>query len=167
MTRECKNYIEVRMNQRHGLSSHWAKIDKKDRWLLELSSWSYTATTRRPQGFVNGKVSTIHQLLLPAKKGLVIDHVNHDAMDNRRFNLRYATKSQNGMNQARVSGVTLCKKRDDTPNWKKRWLMQIQYRDVKGEKVRKYSFHYTKKEAVEARKKAELELFGDFRFRGT
>lgn len=42
-----------------------------------------------------GKKVYLHQLLLPKETGLEIDHINRNRLDNRRRNLRYATKSEN------------------------------------------------------------------------
>lgn len=64
-------------------------------------------------------------------KGLVVDHINHDTLDNRRENLRLVTRSQNGFNQkpqkntsSKYKGVT----------WYKaigKWHTQIQVANVR------------------------------------
>ena len=48
----------------------------------------------------NGKRSKprLHRWLLEAKNGMVVDHINHDTLDNRRSNLREVTNSQNCQN---------------------------------------------------------------------
>ena len=51
----------------------------------------------------------MHHLLLPQKEGFVVDHANRNTLDNRRCNLRYATRSENGANMdrgSRYKGVT-------------------------------------------------------------
>lgn len=40
----------------------------------------------------------LHRFVTEAKPGTIIDHVNGDPLDNRRENLRVATKSQNAAN---------------------------------------------------------------------
>ncbi len=47
----------------------------------------------------NGVDLRMHRLILGARKGEGIDHVNHDGLDNRRENLRMATTQQNTMNK--------------------------------------------------------------------
>lgn len=37
----------------------------------------------------------LHRFIMDAKKGELVDHINHDTLDNRRSNLRIATPSQN------------------------------------------------------------------------
>lgn len=40
----------------------------------------------------------LHRILLNAPSGLEVDHINHDSLDNRRENLRLATRSENRQN---------------------------------------------------------------------
>ncbi len=37
--------------------------------------------------------------------GKVVDHIDHDTLDNQRINLRICTRSQNGMNRKKDSGI--------------------------------------------------------------
>ena len=42
----------------------------------------------------------MHRLILAASNGQIVDHINsNDTLDNRRANLRFATKSQNDANK--------------------------------------------------------------------
>ena len=71
------------------------------------------------------KILLMHRLIMGAKEGENIDHINGNGLDNRRCNLRIATHSQNGANQrARKGGTSRYKgvfwhKRD------KRWVAKI------------------------------------------
>ena len=40
----------------------------------------------------------IHRIILRAKEGICIDHINHDGLDNRKVNLRICSISENAMN---------------------------------------------------------------------
>lgn len=80
-----------------------AIVDDQDVWLIFIGKWHavrhgklterwYASTT------LKGKAVYMHRLILDAPKGLDIDHINGDGLDNRRENLRIATRSQNMRN---------------------------------------------------------------------
>jgi hypothetical protein len=51
---------------------------------------------------VDGKKGTkifLHRLIMGDPQGLVIDHENHDGLDNRTENLRIATRAENSQNR--------------------------------------------------------------------
>jgi hypothetical protein len=49
--------------------------------------------------YKNDTKETLHRLLTNAPKGYVVDHINHDTLDNRKSNLRVTTLSVNGYNK--------------------------------------------------------------------
>lgn len=62
------------------------------RWLVSSSGY-----VRRASG-VSGQHVFLHQQICKVDPGLVVDHVNQNRLDNRRANLRAATRSLNGHN---------------------------------------------------------------------
>lgn len=48
----------------------------------------------------------MHRLIMAPANGLVVDHINHDGLDNRRANLRVCTRSQNSCNRRKADGLT-------------------------------------------------------------
>lgn len=59
--------------------------------------WRVTTNTKNSEGKQRNLL--LHRFLMEPEKGLVVDHLNHDALDNRRSNMRVCTYSQNAMNQ--------------------------------------------------------------------
>ena len=64
------------------------------------------------------KVIQLYNLILPHKEGFEIDHINGVGLDNRKENLRYATRQQNQRNQrpqknrsSKYKGVSTLSKR--------------------------------------------------------
>lgn len=48
---------------------------------------------------VFGKTKYLHREIMKPKAGLVVDHKNHDVLDNRRSNLRICTQAENTRNR--------------------------------------------------------------------
>lgn len=101
------------------------------------------------------RVRKFHVLIMGKKDGLVIDHINRNALDNRRVNLRFVTQHANTTNQGlrknNTSGCTGVKFRKDT----KRWSASIML-DGKSIALGCYD---TKDEAIAARKRGEETYF--------
>ncbi len=107
----------------------------------------------------DGKVTTpsIHRLIMDPKPDLVVDHINHDGLDNRRANLRVCTKRENCLNKRRFGKSSRFKgvyfdRRDE------RWRASIK---VNGRK-RFLGIFRTEEEAAEAYDLAAQEHFGAF-----
>lgn len=102
--------IEVPLSQ--GLI---AVIDDADLAIIEPHRWCATVDrsgrTERRYALTNivkpdGKRSMLkmHRLIIGAQPGQLIDHVDHDGLNNQRHNLRFATTSQNGGNARSAEG---------------------------------------------------------------
>lgn len=74
-----------------------------------LSQWKWHYNSRYAERTENNKHVRMHRFLLNAKDGDIIDHINGNALDNRRSNLRPATVSQNGMNMRKHNGKSVYK----------------------------------------------------------
>lgn len=47
----------------------------------------------------NNKIFRLHRMLMFARDGEIIDHINHNGLDNRLENLRFVNSSQNSVNR--------------------------------------------------------------------
>lgn len=77
-----------------------ADLVRNSKWRLSGSRGkSVTRAVRR-----NGKSLTeyLHRIIMQAPDGLEVDHINGDRFDNRRSNLRLATRSQNEQNRRKA-----------------------------------------------------------------
>jgi hypothetical protein len=97
----------------HMAQPKYAKVDPADykrlrgyEWLAKKGRSSFYAR-RRAAGSKAGKEALIylHQEVIEVPEGMVVDHINHDGMDNRRANLRAATYSQNLCHRKKRSGA--------------------------------------------------------------
>jgi hypothetical protein len=108
----------------------------------------------------DGKKTTIymHREITNAPKGLHVDHEDHDSLNNRRYNLRLATCSQNSCNRGVPENNTSGFK---GVNWSvrdKAWRAHIKI----NKKNRALGTFLTAEAAHEAYKKAAVELHGEF-----
>lgn len=107
----------------------FAIVDKEDYERLNKHKWhaSYDgnglyASTNIVDG-LNRKTLKMHRFIMNAQKGQMIDHINGNGLDNRKVNLRFCTRSQNGANR-RACGTS----KYLGVNWHKatlRWAAQI------------------------------------------
>jgi len=80
-----------------------AIIDAADVSLVEGVNWMAIVRhwTVYVHGRLNGKRRSLHRVLANPDDGAEVDHVNGDGLDNRRANLRAATRAQNCQNRRR------------------------------------------------------------------
>ena len=103
----------------------------------------------------------MHRLIMDCvDKKIFVDHINHITNDNRKINLRLVTQSQNQMNKktnrnnsSGVAGVYF-------DNHRNKWVAEIKI----AEKKRPLGYFINFQDAVNARKKAEEEMFGEYSF---
>ena len=89
----------------------YAKVDPADYKRLRGYEWFAMKGTNSfyARGRVAGskgkkeKLTYLHQKIIEVPEGMVVDHINHDGMDNRRANLRAATRAQNIRNRKKFA----------------------------------------------------------------
>lgn len=102
----------------------------------------------------------MHQILMPKIDGFVIDHIDGNGLNNSFVNLRYATLSQNSMNQKIRSDNSSGHKGVCWVKSKNKWLAKI---SVNGKQMNLGLFD-TIEEAVSVRLKKEEEVFNEFSY---
>jgi hypothetical protein len=84
------------------VGKHVVLVDDEDLPLVSRSrNWSPVQSGRHVYaiGYVGGKTVYMHRLITNAPKGMDVDHINHDSLDNRRANLRVCSHSENLLNR--------------------------------------------------------------------
>lgn len=79
------------------------KIDEEDMHLLQ----GYQPFMRHggyAEIMIKRKHYRIHRLVMNAPDDMIVDHINHDGLDNRKSNLRVVTRSQNQQNRKGAAG---------------------------------------------------------------
>jgi hypothetical protein len=157
-------------------------VDEEDYDWLRKYRWSASADAKHKgthrakttlykkmdDGFTWRRSEHMHRMIMGAKRGEIVDHVNGDPLDNRRSNLRLATHAENCQNGkkgtyrgkpclSKYKGVS---KRSSTKNGKKYsyWIGQIV---VDGQHINLGNFK-TEEDAARAYDEAAKEHFGEF-----
>jgi hypothetical protein len=151
-------------------------IGKRAKWYLWQSSSGKYYT------FNGCRTKSVHRIVMNAPKGLDIDHINGDPLDNRKENLRICTRSQNCQNkQVRADSASGYKGVYEIKGGTRRKYItkagEVRYYNNAIPKKRFYAYighpekkarhmslgHYaTAEEAARAYDRKALELFGEF-----
>lgn len=134
-----------------------AQVDEDDLPLVEGLRWTAAPSSQGKfyaMRTENKRTVYMHRLILGAKRGEVVDHINGDTLDNRRSNLRIGTLADNAVNRRyeSASGYRGVFKE------KSRWRAHI----YRGGKKHCLGHFLTAEEAARAYDQAALVLHGEF-----
>lgn len=139
----------------------YAVVDDEDYELLSKSSWyylrGYAATNSYNKVTRKNYHARMHRIILGVDKGIIVDHINRDRLDNRRQNLRTCTPSQNSANRKKTRGTSQYK----GVSWlrkTKRWQVGL----AKNGRWRYIGIFSDEKEAALAYDKAAKLAHGSF-----
>ena len=153
------DYAEIVIKKKNGNMKKF-KIDIEDIEKIEKYRWwdhSGYAITDIPKN--SGKIM-LHRYLMDvihiSHLEVIVDHINRDPTDNRKFNLRLVNPTQSSINRgvqsnnkSGISGVTWDKKAN-------KWAVYIKYKYAH----RLMGSSEDLEEATKIRLQAELDIFG-------
>lgn len=143
-----------------------AVVDDDDFNFLSQHRWHYMTVgyAARRDGRVGWKVVYLHRLIIGAKKGEEVDHINGNTLDCRKGNLRIVNRSHNmantclrSTNTSGYKGVSFDKRRNKwyaeiTVNYKKihlgRYVDIIEAAKVYNEAAKKYFGEFARLNAM-------------------
>jgi hypothetical protein len=125
------------------------------RWFL---SGGYVRRTEVRTGPGPRATILLARVILDAPSGTEVDHINQNKLDNRRANLRFATRRQNSRNRGPNANNTSGFKGVTWHKRTRRWHAQI---GIGGRPYYVGSFD-TAEDAAHAYNEAALETFGEF-----
>lgn len=154
-----KDYIIIILNSKK-YGQYFAMVDKED--LDKIKNFCWTVIyDKNYKGFYvvarenrTGKLIRLHRLITDCPLGMVVDHINHNTLDNRKQNLKICTNIENMQNiKSNKTGVVgVC--------YHKIQRKYQSYISINNKKKYLGSFD-TLEEAKNIRKIAELKYFGN------
>jgi len=129
------------------------------KWYAQKAWYTYYAVRNEPgNGGAKKKSILMHREVIKVGDGLVVDHINHNGLDNRKANLREATFAQNNYNRRKIIRNKSSKYKGVYRHRGKKWRAMI--------KVNKKSMHIgsfdDEDKAARAYDLKARELQGDF-----
>jgi hypothetical protein len=144
--------------------SHRTLLDAKWFDMLHFLDWSLDASKGRLYAFrvarVNGRQvrESMHRVIMDAKPGQEVDHINGDGLDNREANLRFCTHQENDRNTKKYRNSTSLYKGVSWHQSSGRWQAQIK---IDG-RTQYLGVHPTQAAAALVYNEAAERLFGRF-----
>lgn len=108
----------------------------------------------------NKQILQLHRIIMNAKEGEVVDHIQHNKFDNRKKYLRIVTSAQNSWNRKLSSNNSSGVKGVSYNTYKNKWAAYI---SVNNQKIFLGSFK-NKEDAIKIRKEAEEKYFGEYSY---
>ncbi len=144
-------YITLTQGKRTMVDDEDYEVLSKNKWYAAKRGYGFYA-----QKFFNKKLVQMHRMIMDAPKGMEVDHINGNTLDNRKINLRVVSRSQNEWNRK--------KQRNNTTGYKGVTLKEGRY----VARIRVYKKLYflgsftDKKDAAMAYNEGAIKFHGEF-----
>lgn len=131
--------------------------DKVKDYCWRVNKYGYVVTSMFNESTNKyNKIVKLHRFIINCPDNMVVDHINHNKLDNRTCNLRVCTQSDNAKNHIisknNSSGVSGIQWNKNNKNWRV---------TIGNKNIGSYNnFH----DAVIARKEAEEKYFGEYSY---
>lgn len=155
--------IEIALSGKYGVdkvflidSDDIEKINTGRKWSCSKVGYAFCDT--RNYARTEGKLVYMHHLIVDVPKGMVVDHINGNKLDNRKSNLRICNQRQNTWNKRKRSNN---KSGYTGVSWNKaasKWSAEVR---KDGEK-HYLGLYVSKHAAAKAYNRKAKELFGEF-----
>jgi hypothetical protein len=139
-----------------------AIVDAEDYPGLSKHKW-YANRAKRTcyaRGTIEGRHVRMHRQILTAPRGLVVDHINRNGLDNRKSNLRICTHFQNQQNRRPALN---CRSKYKGVRWSKR-DKKFRAGIMHNKKSYYLGMFENEIDAAKAYDKKAKELFGEFAY---
>lgn len=147
------NYAEIIINsKKYGTLKSKIDLDDIEKVKDLMCSIAYAPHIKSfyvncRNGYSNN-VYKLHRLITNCKNNLVVDHINHDTLDNRKYNLRCISNMNNTQNKKEKFGINFEKQRG---LWRAR--IGVNYKRIE------LGFFNTYEEALKVRLEAEKKYY--------
>lgn len=150
-----EDYAEIILYDRKYNEVNRSKIDLEDIDKIKNIKWGLNN-----EGYCkNNKIGMLHRFIMNCPDNMVVDHINHDKLDNRKCNLRICTKQQNNLNiNVRSNNTSSC----TGVSWNKKCNKWRAYIFLNRKQLESKLFNNFD-DAVRFRKNLEIKYFGEFR----
>jgi len=138
----------------------FAIVDHSDYYRLSQFQWfiNSNGTTFYAVRKQNGKVIRMHRVIMNAPSHLVVDHIDHNGLNNCRSNLRLCSQAQNNCNSVSRKGSTSSYKGVSWHKGRKKWLASMKFSG----KLYKLGFFADEIIAAKAYDEKASQLHGEF-----
>lgn len=147
---------------------YFTKVDDEDYEKYAIYRWRVSGRGNnlraRRETDINGKrtIISLSRLIMNAPVGMVVDHINHDTLDNQKSNLRICAVKDNNKNKRKYknnnSGYKGVSYVGNSSRSLRKWKMKI---NKEGKTVAKEYFD-TKEEAAKAYNKEAIKHYGEY-----